>query len=193
MDIPADCVAGETRFPANIVVLGGGGLLLEVSRQLLPDTELKIRFQPAQHLKAVEVTARVRYYLTGQGTGVEFTEITDEDRHAILQVIFRRMSYKPRHPRKKFVTEVEHHAGTFLGFSRDISIGGMFIETRTPLPEGSEIKIRFRLDDGGPAIEVEVEVRYAIRDLCMGIEFVDLPPSDQKRIEAVVGKAERAK
>ncbi len=139
----------------------------------------------------MEVTACVRYHLAGQGTGVEFTEITPEDRQAILQVIFRRMSYKPRHPRMKFVTQVEHHAGTFLGFSRDISIGGMFIETRTPLPEGSEIKIRFQLGEGGPVIEVEAEVRYAIRDLCMGIEFVDLSPEDLKRIETYVSKAER--
>jgi len=63
VDISADCVAGEARFPAQILVLGGGGLLLEVSRELAPDTELKIRFQPAQHLKAVEVTARIYYAL----------------------------------------------------------------------------------------------------------------------------------
>jgi c-di-GMP-binding flagellar brake protein YcgR len=171
------------------VVLGGGGLLLEVSRALVPDTELKVRFRPAQHLPYVEAIARVRYHQAGQGTGVEFTEISPEDRHAILQVIFRRMSYKPRHPRIKFVTEIEHHAGTFLGFSRDLSIGGMFIETKTPLPEDSEIKIRFDLGDGGPMIVVEAEVRYAIRDLCMGIEFVDLSPADLKRIETYISQA----
>ncbi len=134
--------------------------------------------------------ASVRYQLPGQGTGVEFTEIKPEDRQTILQVIFRRMSHKPLHTRKKLVAQVEYETGTFLGFSRDISVGGIFIETKSPLPEGSGVRVRFHLGDGGPIVVVEAEVRYAIRDLCMGIEFVSLSPADRNRIEAYVMKAE---
>lgn len=188
VDLPAECVAGEAKFPARIVILGGGGLLLEVTRQLLPGSELEVRFFPRPQHPAVEAKARVRYHLPGQGTGVEFTEITPEDRQTILEVIFRRLSYKRRYPRKKFVTQIEHESGTFLGSSRDISVGGMFIETKTPLPEGAVFKLRFPLDDGGAVIQVEAEVRYAIRNLCMGIEFVNLAPPDRNRIEAYVSK-----
>jgi c-di-GMP-binding flagellar brake protein YcgR len=171
-------------------MLGGGGLLLEVFRQLLPDTELKVRFRPAPQHPVVEATARVRYFLPGEGTGVEFTEISPEDRQIILEVIFQRMSYRRRHPRKKFVTQIGYEDGTFLGSSRDISAGGMFIETKQPFPEGAVFDFQFQLDDGGPLIQVEAAVRYAIRNLCMGIEFVNLTPMDRKRIEAYVAKSD---
>jgi c-di-GMP-binding flagellar brake protein YcgR len=168
------------------LTLGGGGLLLETARKLLPNTEIRVRFCPATHLPAIEATGRVRYQLPDQGTGVEFTEIRPEDRQTILQVIFRRISHGPLQARKKFMAQIEYATGTFLGFSRDISVGGLFIETKTPLPEGSVVKLRFHLDDGGPVILVQSEVRYMIRDLCMGVEFVDLSSTDRTRIEAYV-------
>ena len=180
----------DVAFPARILMLGGGGLLLEVGRELLPDTEFKICFRPASHLPVIEAIASVRYQLPGQGTGVEFTVINPEDRHTILQVIFRRMTHRPRQARKKFVTQIEHETGNFLGFSRDISVGGLFIETKAPLPEGSRVVLRFHLDDGGPIVLVEAEVRYAIRDMCMGIEFLNLSPIDRKRIETYVANAQ---
>ena len=189
VDLPAQCTLHDVPFPARILMLGGGGLLLETDRQLSPNSELKICFRPASHLSVIEVIARVRYQLPHEGTGVEFAEIKPEDREIILQVIFRRISHKPRHARKKFVTQIEHETGDFLGSSRDLSVGGMFIETKTPLPEGSSIVLRFHLDDGGPIVLVEAVVRYAIRDLCMGIEFVNLSPTDRNRIEAYVANA----
>lgn len=173
-------------------MLGGGGLLLEITRRLQPDTELTIRFRPGLQLPVVEARARVRYYIPGQGTGVEFTEISPEDRQVVLEVIFRRMGYRRRHPRTRFVTQIGYEDGTFLGASRDISVGGMFIETKQPFPEGAVFNLQFELGDGGAAIQVEAVVRYAIRNLCMGIEFVNLTPQDRTRIEAYVAKADRA-
>jgi hypothetical protein len=66
----------------------------------------------------------------------------------------------------------------------------MFIETKQPFPEGAVFDFQFQLDDGGPLIQVEAAVRYAIRNLCMGIEFVNLTPMDRKRIEAYVAKSD---
>jgi uncharacterized protein (TIGR02266 family) len=189
-DLPAECTVHGVTFPAHILVLGGGGLLLGVAQQLLPHTELKVRFRPANYLPVVEATASVRYQLPDQGTGVEFKEIKPEDRQTILRVVLHRFSQKPRYPRKTFVTQVENEAGTFLGFSRDISVGGMFIETKTPFPEGSVVKLRFHLDDGGPIVPVDAEVRYMMDKLCMGVAFIDLSPSDRNRIETYVTKVE---
>lgn len=186
VDLQAECETGEAKFPARIVMLGGGGLQLEVNRPLSPDAEIKVRFRPGPQLPVIEARARVRYCLPGQGLGVEFTEITPGDRQIILEVIFRRISYKRRHPRKRFVSQIVYEDGTFLGSSRDISVGGMFIETKRPFPEGAAFNLQFQLDDGGPVIQVEAEVRYAIRDLCMGIEFVNLTPEDRARIESYV-------
>lgn len=174
------------------MTLGGGGLLLEIAPQLQPDTEIRVRFRPAPHLPAIEATAIVRYQLPGQGTGVEFTEIRTEDRQTILQVIFRRISSRPVHSRKKFVARIEDETGSFLGFSRDISVGGLFIETKTPPLAGTVVKLRFSLEDGGPVVLVQAEVRYMIPDLCMGVEFLDLPATDRSRIEAYVMRAEPA-
>lgn len=192
VDIPAECTANGITFPAHILTLGGGGLLLEMTQKLLPNTEIRVRFCPATHLPAVEATASVRYQLLGQGTGVEFTKIETEDRQTILHVIFRRITPMPLHARKKFVAQIEDATGTFLGFSRDISVGGLFIETRTPSPEGSVLMLRFNLGDGGPEVLVQAEVRYTIRDLCMGVEFVGLASTDRARIEAYVMKVEPA-
>jgi hypothetical protein len=49
--------------------------------------------------------------------------------------------------------------GSFLGVARNISEGGMFVETREPLPLGSEVRVHFTMPDGGGEIVANAEVK----------------------------------
>ncbi len=190
VNFPVECsLAGET-YRARALTLGGGGLLLGMSEQVAPSTELTVRFRPARHLAIFQARAKTLYQLRDQGIGIEFTDISPEDRQIILRLIVRRIGDMRRYPRRRFVAQVECEPGTFLGISRDLSVGGMFIETKELLSEGSGLKIRFHLDDGGPVVVATAEVRYAVEKLGVGVQFFDLPPTDRSRIDAFVAKGE---
>ena len=65
-----------------------------------------------------------------------------------------------RSPRldKVFRVYIEGARGTGLGIARNISEGGMFIETRAPQPIGSQVRITFASDAG--EMNCVAEVRY---------------------------------
>ncbi len=190
VDLPALCFSEGATYQARVSTLGGGGLFLNLPQPLTPGTEFCVRFRPARHLPTIEARAKVVYQLGDQGIGIEFTDIRPEDRQVILRLILHRMGVERKYPRKPFVAQVEHDAGATLGFSRNLSVGGMFIEINEPPPEGSSLKLRFYLDDGGPIVTVAAEVRYVVKGLGMGVQFVDLPPADRSRIDVYVTRGE---
>ena len=82
----------------------------------------------------------------------------------------------------------------YEGFEEDISVRppdlsphGMFINTRTDYPEGAVLKLRFRLANTGVMIETRCEVRYCLRGVGVGVEFVAIPPESVKAIEDEIG------
>lgn len=172
---------GETHS-IRALSLGGGGLFLESSEHIDPYSQLKVRFRPAKHLSPIEAKARICHWVPGQGMGLEFTEISPEDREVILRFIHRRTVENRKDPRTPFVAQVQSDVETFLGLSRDISVGGMFIKTDVPFAEGSSLKLRFNLNDGGPIVIVTCEVRYVVKGIGIGLRFLDLLPQDRQRI-----------
>jgi len=174
------------------LTLGGGGLFLEGSLPIPRGDELTVRFRPAKHFPVIEARARVLYESPGKGTGIEFVELKQEDRRRILHLLVHRFQDKRKHPRIDFVTQVEHESGTFLGFSRDLSIGGMFIASTEPLLEGTKVKLRFHMDDGGPIIETPAEVRFVVEKVGVGLSFLDLSPEDADRVAARIASAKEA-
>ncbi len=56
----------------------------------------------------------------------------------------------------------------------DISIQGMFINTPQVFPEGTVLKIRFRLGHSGKLIQTRGEVRYCLAGVGVGVEFIDI-------------------
>jgi hypothetical protein len=82
----------------------------------------------------------------------------------------------------------------YEGFEEDISVRppdisphGMFINTRTEYPQGAVLKLRFRLSRTGIVIETRCEVRYCLRGVGVGVEFVAIPPEAVKAIENEIG------
>jgi c-di-GMP-binding flagellar brake protein YcgR len=157
---------------------------------MTPDTKVAVRFRPARHLPFVEAKGRVRYQLPDRGVGIEFTEISPEQQQKILRLILHRLVKKRGLHRVPFVTQVEYEGGVFLGASRNISAGGMFIEMKGPLLPGYRPRVQFHLDDGGPVIVATAEVKYSVAKLGMGVEFIDLSPADRKRIGDYIAKEE---
>lgn len=66
-------------------------------------------------------------------------------------------------------------------YATTLGAGGMFIETETPLPRATQLKVRFRLPEAGTVHEIEARVAWAQapedgefrRAPGMGIEFTD--------------------
>ena len=61
---------------------------------------------------------------------------------------------------KVFAVYLTGDNGLARGIARNISDGGMFIETREPFPLGSKIWITFTEDTSGTELSALAEVRY---------------------------------
>ncbi len=108
----------------------------------------------------------------------------------------RRGSPRRVHDRVLVDFSVDYSSGdTFLfAYITDISAMGIFIQTRTPLPPGTRLNLRFT-PAGQPEINVEGEVvwinPYRPRSTeqgnpGMGIQFVELSRATQERITKLV-------
>jgi c-di-GMP-binding flagellar brake protein YcgR len=186
--IPVEYTLGDRTVRARATTLGGGGLFLR-DQTLAEGTEISLRFRPAKHLPVVQVRGRVCYTLPGRGSGVEFIEIRHEDHAMILRFIQHKMANRRRYPRVPLATQIYCQECMSLAFSRDLSPGGMFIETHDPARVGTEINLRFHLNDGGPIVVALAEVKYSIAKLGMGVEFLEMSPADHKRIDDYVAKS----
>ncbi len=184
---PVECCMGEKSLRARAAILGGGGILVEMQDALEPGTEVSLRFRPARHLPLINAKAKVKYRLPGQGVAFEFTEITPGDRELILRLVEHKKGDRRKYPRARLATQVECEAAMLLTYSRDVSVGGMFIETKAPLPVGSVLTLRFILDDQ-TSVAAKGVVTYQIRKFGMGVQFLELSPAGRKSIEDFVAR-----
>lgn len=171
--------------------LGGGGLFLNFKGlvALNMGTEITVHFRPAKHFPLIEAKSRVCYVVPGQGVAIEFTEINAEHQRLILQFIHNKIGKRRKHPRASFATQIECKECMTLAFARDISVGGMFVETDQPMPVGSRLNLRFNLEDQAPITVAAAEVTYQVGKMGVGVQFVDVAPEDLKRIESYVAKS----
>ena len=181
-----DCTTREKTIREHATTLGGGGLFLQDTQSFPLGAEIDVRFRPARHLPFLEAKARVCYVIPGKGSGMEFVQITAEQQHLILRLIHHKTSNRRKFPRAALATQIYSEDAMSLAFSRDVSLGGMFIETQNPSPLGTELDLRFHLNDGQPIVVAEAVVKYHVAKLGMGIEFTEMTRADRKRIEAYV-------
>jgi c-di-GMP-binding flagellar brake protein YcgR len=178
--------AGEDYLRAVATNLGGGGLFLTEVIDLEPERIIGVRFRPARHIPLVEAKASVRYLMAGQGAGVGFTEINEEDRQRVLRWILQKTGDRRRERRVQLATQVQCEECMTLAFSRDISPGGMFIETSESLPPGSIITVRFNQDNKDKVVTARAQVTYEVERLGMGILFQEIEPDDRDAIQQYV-------
>ncbi len=90
--------------------------------------------------------------------------------------------------RASLVTQIRTALGgqTLVGYSRDISTGGVFVETEDPPPKGTELTLRFRLTSDSPIQEARATVVYRLEGEGMGLRFLGLSPELHRAIEGFV-------
>jgi len=67
---------------------------------------------------------------------------------------------------------------------RDLSAGGVFISTSSPLSTGSSVQLLFSLPEG--EVRVEGIVRYSSSGAGMGVEFVRMGTADRARLQELI-------
>ena len=182
-----ECRTGSRTLRARAAILGGGGIFLELANAPPVGAEVFLRFRPAKHLPLVKGKAVIRYHLAGQGVALEFTDMTPEDRQIVLRLVENKKDERRQFPRVRLATQVESQDAVMLTFSRDVSQGGMFIESTSPLPTGSILTLRFNLDDQTNIVAKAV-VTYQVRKFGMGVQFLDLTPDNRKCIADYVAR-----
>jgi hypothetical protein len=71
--------------------------------------------------------------------------------------------------------------------SSDLSAGGMFLETIAAFPKDTVLQLKFKLgEDASEPIVVRAKVLYVANGIGVGVEFMDLSPHDQTRIEQML-------
>jgi hypothetical protein len=101
------------------------------------------------------------------------------------------MGEKRRAPRVPILTQVEAQgdAATALGHARDISLGGMLIETPETLREGATVIVRFFLPPERKPIQAAGKVVRVEDGKAMGIAFLGLRPTDQEKVVSYIQEA----
>jgi uncharacterized protein (TIGR02266 family) len=103
-------------------------------------------------------------------------------------------------PRYDVVTEVSFESETnfFVGFTADVSAGGLFVVTWSVVPIGSHIRLSFQLPETSRPLTVDGVVRWVREhnardpDLWpgMGIRFENLGDEHRVEIERFVARRE---
>lgn len=183
--VPVDYMIGNHSSRCFADILGGGGLLLTQVADLEPGDQLWVRFRPAKHLSVIQAKAVVLPKMD-YGTAVEFTEITSEDRHLLLRFIHRKTGDRKILDRAPLATQIQSEQGLSLAFSRDLSLGGMFIETKDHLPVGSPLVVRFNLNEKDKVVITTALVAYHVEKMGMGVLFPELASRHRAAIEEYV-------
>jgi c-di-GMP-binding flagellar brake protein YcgR len=182
VNMTIDYSVGEKSFRGAIKILSGGGLYLTSIEGLEAGKEISLRFRPARHLRVINAKAKILYVLPKPGAGLEFTEITDEDRNTVLRLIHQKTRDRRLNPRAPLATQVQCDQCMSLAFSRDISLGGMFIETDELLPVGSALTVRFNLEQREKVVSASAKVTYQIEKMGMGVVFTEIGQEDSDAI-----------
>lgn len=80
-----------------------------------------------------------------------------------------------------------------LYVTANLSVGGLFLITKTPLPAETQLKLRFRLPKDRTYIQTTAKVLWAREeDLAaglapgMGVQFLECAPADREKIRAFI-------
>ena len=93
-------------------------------------------------------------------------------------------------PRIDLTEEVYFEGDHFLKAARwtDISPGGIFIQTKTPLPTGEAVKLNIRLPGESNSYQAVGIVRHSLRWVGMGLEFTRLPLALKDTLHQILSK-----
>jgi len=95
--------------------------------------------------------------------------------------------YRRNNPRVNSLGSIslnyEGHSEEVAARPPDLSARGMFINTARNFPEGAVLNLKFLLSLSGVAIRTRCEVRYCLKGVGIGVEFVGISPDAVEEIE----------
>ena len=93
-------------------------------------------------------------------------------------------------PRIDLVGEVLYEVNRcqILAWWTDISQGGVFIQTKDPLPVGEQVKLKIRLPSGSKLYRAIGVVRHRLDLVGMGLEFTHLHLEAKRLIEETANR-----
>jgi hypothetical protein len=93
----------------------------------------------------------------------------------------------PRYPviAEAEVTEIENET-KLTAKTSDLSLGGCFLDTPNPSPEGTEIVVRISYDEA--TFIARGKVVFVFPDMGMGVMFTSVPASQQAVLEKWLAK-----
>ena len=100
-------------------------------------------------------------------------KMSKEDQRALLGELEERFFKKQRkHDRKPFLSTLDYstESGSYRDFVKDISVEGVFIETRTPFSIGEVLSMTFLLPEHEKKIKIQGEI-VRIDDKGIGVQF----------------------
>jgi hypothetical protein len=77
----------------------------------------------------------------------------------------------------------EGHSEQVAARPPDVSVHGMFINTSRSFPEGAVLSLKFLLSLSGVEIQTRCEVRYCLKGVGVGVEFLGITPEAVHEIE----------
>jgi len=98
-------------------------------------------------------------------------------------------SERRRHVREEARIAVDLAGMRISAHTRDMSVGGIFVEWSDPLPPGSLLPVTLHLPDG--PLELTAVVVRTVEQVGMGMRFDARSDLSRKRLEVFVARARR--
>lgn len=173
-------------------LLGVAAMVVETGRREPQNTEVELRFRPQPDSPQIVARGVVAAQLDAGGLRVHITDLPEEHRRHLLQLLYPPGVDRRAARRASLVTQIRTivDGETLVGYTRDISTGGVFVEAENPPAKGSEVTLRFKLKPEAPIHEARATVVYNLDGEGMGLRFVDLAPELRAAIEAFVAEQE---
>ena len=184
----ATCAVTETdssrMVVAQITELGRFGCRVQTIKPYPKGTRVHIEIAESG---ATFVASGVVAYVTGDGMGVVFSIVESESSEVLGTWLSRKRRQSDRHSfaATAQVKELGSRTEQVL-ITRDLSAGGCFVKTTAPLPKGS--RIRVRIEHARAEFTAIARVTDNVTAEGMGIEFIEMEPSDRATLEKWLGE-----
>jgi uncharacterized protein (TIGR02266 family) len=169
-------------------LLGAAAMIIESKRRPPLESEVEVQFQPRPTSPRILARGVVDGHVGKKQIRVKFTDMAEEHRRHLLELLYPPGDDRRTARRASLVTQMRTTVDeeTLVGYTRDISTGGVFVETEQPLAKGAEVSLRFKLGPDEPILGARATVAYSLPDEGMGLRFVDLAAEVRQAIDAFV-------
>lgn len=180
------CAGQSTQETGRL--LGAAAMVVDSETRPPLEAEAQLRFRPRPGSPLIIARGVVAAHLEGKGIRIQFTDMPEEHRRHLLELLYPPGEDRRASKRVSLVTQIRTTVGgeTLVGYTRDISTGGVFVETEHPAEKGSEVILRFKLSPDSPILEVRALAAYSLQGDGMGLRFVDMPSELRRAIESFV-------